>query len=302
MQSSLKPEAVEILSVELLDRHRPVVNQIHQLAGSLGIGLGWHYLLDWVWILDRLGSVSGKRILDAGAGEGLLQWYLAERGAQVISVDRADRVELSLRYRARYHVSAMRPGDLAPAAQVLRRNLRLASSLPQKGLTAVRGMGGMIKSAFPKKAPGRVVIYHEDLRRLALVPDKSLDAVVAVSALEHNTPENLEIVVKELMRTLKPGGLLLATLGAAKEKDWFHQPSQGWCYTEATLKQIFDLDAQVPSNYDRHDELFERLVGCAELRDNLAPFYAESGDNGMPWGKWDPQYQPVGVCKQKSAR
>ena len=37
----------------------------------------------------------------------------------------------------------------------------------------------------------------------------------------------------------------------------------------------------------------------AELRDNLASFYFRSGDNGMPWGKWDPQYQPVGVCKVK---
>ena len=32
----------------------------------------------------------------------------------------------------------------------------------------------------------------------------------------------------------------------------------------------------------------------------LAAFYARSGDNGMPWGKWDPQYQPVGVCKVKN--
>jgi len=41
------------------------------------------------------------------------------------------------------------------------------------------------------------------------------------------------------------------------------------------------------------------LVTCQELRDHLAEFYFLSGDNGMPWGKWDPQYQPVGVCKVK---
>jgi hypothetical protein len=35
------------------------------------------------------------------------------------------------------------------------------------------------------------------------------------------------------------------------------------------------------------------------LRDNLASFYGRSGENGMPWGVWDPRYQPVGVCKVK---
>ena len=49
----------------------------------------------------------------------------------------------------------------------------------------------------------------------------------------------------------------------------------------------------------RHDELLAALRGCAELRDNLAGFYKQSDQNGMPWGIWDPQYQPVGVCKIK---
>jgi hypothetical protein len=107
-------------------------------------------------------------------------------------------------------------------------------------------------------------------------------------------------VVKELMRILKPGGLLLATLGAARDQDWFHEPSHGWNYTDASLRRLFDLSPQAFSNYARHDEFFDALKSCTELRDGLAAFYARSGDNGMPWGKWDPQYQPVGVCKVKN--
>ena len=91
----------------------------------------------------------------------------------------------------------------------------------------------------------------------------------------------------------------IATLGAAKEQDWFHEPSKGWCYTEATLRDIFDLPADCPSNYDRYDELFKSLRNCSELRDNLADFYFKSGNNGMPWGIWDPKYQPVGMVKVK---
>ena len=99
---------------------------------------------------------------------------------------------------------------------------------------------------------------------------------------------------------LRPGGRLIATLGAAKHQDWFHEPSKGWCYTEATLRDIFDLSDDCPSNYEHYDDLFESLRDCAESRDNLADFYSKSGNNGMPRRTWDPKYQPVGVVKVKT--
>ncbi len=113
-----RKERIEILSVSLLDQHRQQVETLKALARSLGIGIGWHYLLDWSWILAMLDDVEGKRILDAGAGEGLLQWYLAGHGAQVISVDRTSRAELSLRFRARYAVRGMTKEDLVAPQQV----------------------------------------------------------------------------------------------------------------------------------------------------------------------------------------
>ena len=146
---------------------------------------------------------------------------------------------------------------------------------------------------------GEVVIYNHELRDLRDLQSESLDAVVAVSALEHNQPDELPVVVRELRRVLRPGGKLIATLGAARDRDWFHEPSHGWCYTEATLRRIFDIGPEVASNYDQYDRLLGELRGCAELRDNLAPFYFKSGDNGMPWGVWDPQYQSVGVVVTK---
>ena len=145
------------------------------------------------------------------------------------------------------------------------------------------------------------MIYNQDLADLVDLPDNSVDAVVAVSALEHNPPENLPRVVRELTRVIKPGGVLLATLCAARDQDWYHTPSAGWCYSAASLRSSFDLAAGTPDNYARYDEFFQALKDCAELRDHLARFYFKSGDNGMPWGQWDPQYQPVGVCKIKPA-
>jgi SAM-dependent methyltransferase len=286
-------DSIEILSVELLDKNRPTVNALKKLARSLGLEFGWHYLLDLAWIIQSLGDVQGKRLIDAGAGTGVLQWYLAQEGAEVLSVDRGSRRDLPLRFRRRFNVQGLRPQDLAPASQVLRQRVRQPGGFPALG----RDLLGLPGAA---RVSGRVILYNQDLKTLADVPDAAVDGVAAVSALEHNTPESLPLVVKELMRVLKPGGLLLATLGAARDQDWFHEPSHGWNYTDATLRRLFDLSPQALSNYGRYDELFDALKNCTELRDGLAEFYARSGDNGMPWGKWDPHYQPVGVCKVKN--
>jgi len=289
-------DQIEILSVELLDQHHSTVLALRRLARSLGLEFGWHYLLDLTWIISLLGPVKGKRILDAGAGTGVLQWYLAEQGAEVISVDRLSRARLPLRFRNRYNVRGLRHHDLLPASKLLRDSFGERTKLRFNLKPQARDLAGW---ADPHRAKGRVIIYNQELQNLYDLADASLDAVVAVSALEHNPPEELPVVAAELLRVLKPEGMLLATLGAARDADWLHVPSQGWCYTEASLRRHFDLPAEALSNYDRYDALFTALRDCADLRDNLASFYYKSGENGMPWGRWDPQYQTVGVCKVK---
>lgn len=292
-------EKVEIPSVELLDLQRDVVNKLWDVSRATRVEPGWHYLLDLIWIVENLGPFDGKQILDAGAGMGLMQWYLIESGAaEVISADRGSRYDLPLVMRSRYKVRGLRNGDLGPAWNVLKGNVSRASGFG-KIVYFLRGLVALVMIALPKRFSGRVLIYNEDLTSMPDIPDNSLDAVVAVSALEHNTPEGLQKVVAEIMRKLKPGGKLLATLCAGKDKDWFHGPSHGWCYTDTTLRRLFDLSEDTPSNYARYDELFNSLKNSAELREKLAKIYFHSGDNGMPWGRWDPQYQPVGVCKIK---
>jgi SAM-dependent methyltransferase len=285
---------LEILSTSLLDQHRPLVQALKKTAASLGLEFGWHYLLDLTWIISQLGELPSKQIMDAGAGTGVMQWYLASQGADATSVDRASRADLPLRFRSRYQVSGQRSTDLHPPGEVLRSQF---SSGQYRA--AARSLGSLLTGWLARKAPGSITIYNQDLRSLTDLPDNSFDAVVAVSSLEHNPPDNLAPVVQEMMRVIKPGGLLLATLGAGRDHDWYHEPSQGWCYTAASLRKAFNLPADTPDNYRDYDELFNQLKNNTELSTNLASFYARSGKNGMPWGKWDPQYQPVGVRKVK---
>lgn len=302
-------DALEILSVDLLDQHRPLVTELASLAEELGIGLGWHYLLDLSWIISRLQSPPAT-VLDAGAGAGILQWYLADRGWKVISVDRVSRGHLPGRFRSRYRVRGLRPKDLArlPSRRKARAR-RLVGEVRrlQRLLTAVRHgyrprlaarvRGG--RRGVPAGS-GEVLIYNQDLRSLADIADGSIDEIVSVSALEHNTPEGLEEVVTELLRVLRPGGRIIATLVASDRNDWYHEPARAWCYSESTMRRIFELAESVSSNYQEYDRLLESLRANTELRANLAAFYYRSGANGMPWGKWDPQYQTLGVCKVKS--
>jgi len=289
-------EKIEILSPTILVDEKYNIDDLKLLANSLGLEFGWHYLLDISWILSQLNSIDSMRILDAGAGTGVLQWYLAENGAEVLSVDRASREYLPARFRFRFRAQGLRESDLAPALTSLRTRTQQTTSAMAALKTMLSETRGMLTIS---RSAGRVVIYNQDLSSMRNIADDTLDAVVAVSALEHNEPDDLPSVVEDLLRVLKPGGLLVATLCAAKEQDWYHEPSRGWCYTADSLRKLFDLSKNTPDNYDRYDELFEALRNCTELSDNLATFYANSGDNGMPWGLWDPQYQPVGVCKIK---
>lgn len=298
----MSSERIEILPVELLDIHRPLVDSFHQLSRELGFDrFGWHYLLDLCWIAAQVEDCRGKTIVDAGAGTGILQWWLAEQGATVISVDRLSRADLPFLFRQRYRVEGLRPGDLQPWSARLRRFLPPRSPRRWKEYPSrLRDAWSLLRiRCEPMPGSGAVWIYTTDLTNLSALEDESVDAVVALSALEHNDPGHLPAVVKELMRVLAPGGKLAATLGAAKDHDWYHEPSQGWCYTASTLRRLFGLPPTCPDNYERYDELFQSLYNCAELRDNLAQFYFESDTNGMPCGIWNPKYQPVGVVKKK---
>jgi len=296
-------DKIEILPVTLLDSERSTVADLQRLAGRMKLEFGWHYLLDLTWIIRQLENVVGKSIIDAGAGTGIMQWYLADQGAKVFSVDRESRAGLPHRFRRHFKVEGLREEDLAPKNVIVGGIAGIKQSSLKKTVSElidiIQTSANQQSDRRDENGTGQVIIYNQDLRNLIDIPANSVDAIVAVSSLEHNSPDGLEQVVSELMRVLKPDCAMYATLGAARDSDWFHAPSKGWCYSEGTLRSTFNLSPKTKSNYDQYDHLFEALQKNKELQENLASFYFNSGDNGMPWGKWDPQYQPVGVRKIK---
>ena len=296
-------DKIEILPVTLLDSERSTVADLQRLAGRMKLEFGWHYLLDLTWIIRQIEDVVGMSIIDAGAGTGIMQWYLADLGAKVFSVDRESRAGLPQRFRRHFKVDGLREEDLAPentlVGSIAGINQRSIKKSVSELIDIIQSSASQKSERYGGDGIGQVIIYNQDLGNLVDIPANSVDAIVAVSSLEHNSLDGLKAVVTELMRVLKPGCALFATLGAARDRDWFHAPSKGWCYSEGTLRSTFDLSLKAKSNYEQYDHLFNALQKNKELQENLAAFYFVSGDNGMPWGNWDPQYQPVGVRKIK---
>ncbi len=293
-------EQIAILDVNLLDSERELVDSFRHLAGKMRIELGWHYLLDLAWIASQLKVLENKWIMDAGAGTGVMQWWLAKQGCKVVSVDRTSRADLSFRFRLAYRVRGFKDGHLKSSGKLLRDRLfDMSEPFVHRLISAGRATAAIVLEGLTPKAKGEVIIYNNNLADLSEFSDSSFDYIVSVSSLEHNEPNVLPEIVEGLMRVLKPGGYLLATLNASNEEDWFHEPSRGWCYTEASLRRAFGLPSHTPSNFNQYNQLFEALLECDELRDSLSPFYFRSGNNGMPWGLWDPKYSPMGVVKVK---
>jgi SAM-dependent methyltransferase len=321
-------QKIEILSLRLFDTHKEEMDTISQCQRYFKMNLGWHYCLDLAWMMREIYRLpQGSLILDAGAGSGLLQFILSDLGYNIISADFMKR-DFSSTYVGRYgrrvhyldsqqqifdnrytkYLKSMHhshdPGALSKRIAWLKQKL-LPKYWP----------GFIDKKAFPRgetsfqtfindhihnKSCGNIYVYQCDLKDMALLPDGMVDGIVSVSALEHNDHNDVERCIGEMLRVTKPSGWLLITVSASQSEDWFHAPSRGWCYSEGTLRRIFRLTGDVYSNFSEKDLLFDEIRKEGNpLHQRLAPVYFSSGDNGMPWGKWRPEYQPVGIVKRK---
>ncbi len=307
---------IQLLSPQLLENYPSYVEEMDDLRLSLGLDIGWHYPLDIIWILTKITLFpESKVILDAGAGKGLLQFLLAERGYQVVSVDFSDR-RMQLPIRLAYPIQTLK-GDTASGEYLGHMNSKYSTESPtitnhlvtlrrgahktRRFLTALSRLPSFFYRRRKQNARvGSILIYWSTILNMHLLEDESVDVVVSLSAIEHLKKIEIEKAVKEFKRVLKPCGAIIITTNAAKDHDWYHEPSMGWCFSEQSLRQIFGVNKNCLSNWDEYDFIEAQIRSSVELQRRLSPSYALSGKNGMPWGIWDPQYIPVGLFIEMS--
>ena len=87
----LRQDEIVLLDESLIHEYPDLAMEVLGFAAKFGKRLGWHYLLDLIWILKGLDISRGMTVLDAGAGNGLLQYVLAHKGCNVISADMTKR-------------------------------------------------------------------------------------------------------------------------------------------------------------------------------------------------------------------
>lgn len=291
---------IELISTNILNQHKKLSGELSVMNKSLALSGGWHYILDWTWTISQMEIMDGKTVLDAGAGIGFLQWYLASRGAHVISVDRSDRTCVPFHLVSQFNVDGLTPADKPLNGSELLNIFNGKTNMAARVKNIVRGILGKLKYSNRAQTTGTVKLYKKDLGALTDIPDNSVDFVVSISALEHNeTINNIKEIVGELYRVLKPGGKMIITLPAAHEADWFFEPAYSWCFTDATIKDIFEFPENTPSNYDQYENIFDGIKNSKDLKNNISWRYYFTRNSGLPRGKWNPQYIPVGVVKIK---
>lgn len=306
-------DKIEILSEALIDEQLPLVSEILATCARLGVMLGWHYILDLSWLLRELEVSPPATVLDAGAGWGVMQFLLADRGYTVLSADmevREPRTQDQRLYRFRSMGSsqAINHDYLKHHGRGLRPGSRLASAVGGVLNTPIRDLPGRVAKRLrgeslgdraqpgPSPPPDRpeITFYRCDLSDMGDLADNSVDAVVSVSALEHNPADKVRGIVEELNRVTRPGGRILVTASGTQQGAMFHEASHSYLLDEAGLREAYGLSSP-ESNYGDVGALWEALKNPRYLHRWLARFYYDGDRNGMPWGVWAPEYLPVGI-------
>lgn len=319
----LPADRFEVLDVSLLEQMEKLREIDHWLR-VFNWPNGWHYDLDIIWILDRIDEIGlpqGATILDAGAGLGILQFILASRGYQVISLDFtlrhipkfskgifkiANRQDTDLGGYDHEYMHFMTYGlrreglgcrlDFRRLVRAVLEPARTAYLATQK-LRNLFNPYYLLERRRDHSGFGPITFLRGTFNAIPL-PEASVDLLVSVSAFEHNKYEDMPASVREFLRVVKPGGTLLVTTSLAKEKDWYFEPSKGWNLTAASLARWFSLPEPDPILYD---ELLGRLRRSQALARRLHPFYRFSAESGLPYGVLEEAgYLPVGVCKRKN--
>jgi ubiquinone/menaquinone biosynthesis C-methylase UbiE len=306
----MKHVEIKLLPCTMINKKNPVLRDIDLLTNGLFMEIGWHYYVDLIWIIQNLQNHDirpGATILDAGAGNGLLQFLLAFYGYNVLSVDFSPRkfnpvvnhlfkikkISSPVEYDHPYisHVKEVKR---------TRNSLKKVCGLFKKGrLNPISSFIIELRMMFSKTRPGVINLFQMDMTNLAMIPTTSVDAVVSISAIEHMQQDEISAAIKEFTRVLKNNCLMIITTSASGSSDWYHQPSQGFCFSYATLSRLFDGNAASTGNFEDYDKVMAGFRNCSALQKRLASDYYLSANNGMPGGVWDPRYVPVGIITTK---
>ena len=193
-----------VISVEEFEqsaRHRQILDEMHAMMGVSAHPLGRHCRmghgrlrraeieggkhLEYPWAVVHGRFEPGMRVLDAGSGRGVLQYYLAQKGCRVSACD-IDGFRSRKFLKLHRFLHRLRLSPAPDLASRLRKNARFF---------------------------GVDVDYHIESMQEISWPDQFFDRVYSISVLEHIQPASEQKrAILQMARVLKPGGLMILTL------------------------------------------------------------------------------------------
>jgi len=258
---------IELLDPDLFQKES-LLNEIHYWLRVLNRPQGWHYDMDILWLfqnLEQAGIKRGSTILDAGAGMGITQFLLAAKGYNVFSLDFTPRVspplasgifnikteyQENLEYKHNY-MGFIKYGDgqygsekeipIKMYERVLKTLNKGPSHVMRRFKARVRKMRNLHMNTIEKTKDhtgfGNIKLIRAAFHDMPL-DDQEVDALVSVSAIEHADPKLMEQNINEMKRVVKKGKpLLITTSATGKNKDWFHEKTQGWCFFKRNINR-----------------------------------------------------------------
>tara|TARA_Y100000589_G_scaffold28724_1_gene23894 strand:- start:20441 stop:21400 length:960 start_codon:yes stop_codon:yes gene_type:complete len=250
----------EILSPKSLFTKSFFLSKIKYWSRVLNRPNGWHYDLDIIWIIEKLNEYDikpGDWILDAGAGQGLLQFILLAKGYNVISYDYSKR---NILFRANKIFNIKNNvKDLDYSHKYMKRIKYSPNKKNSKSLINYFrrcGLKVFLKNIFiwlfnyciylseiffsNKKAYGKLIMYRgafQDLSKL----DIKVNAVVSLSAIEHCDKEEIKFCLDEMYKKLSKGPLIITTSIHDLKDDKYEDFFSSWTFGFDSLLNLFNI-------------------------------------------------------------
>ena len=220
---------------------------------------GWHYDLDHIAIIKRIEALNlpkGSTILDAGAGNGILQYLLASRGYDVISLDFAsrkieanaskifkilncqtDNIEYKHEYMnfIKYHSGINYKFKKITLNKIINVLLRLYKYL-------VSEVYYLIECQKNHDSYGTIKFIRAPFHKIPM-ENYEVDGVVSVSAIEHADIDLFGDNIKELNRIKKKNGFFFLTTSIINSSNTFDEKTKGWCFSIEFIKQKLEIES-----------------------------------------------------------
>ena len=314
-------EKIELFDISLLDDEIKLKEIDHWLK-VLNWNNGWHYDLDIIWVLRHLEKLNiplGATIVDAGAGLGVMQFILASRGYNVISLDFGKReipkyaegifniecIDRDLGDYTHEYMEFMSFGQRSAKEAPIPITSKIKPYIMQPS-KIIHRIGSSIRQRYNPHYLHELRRDHAGYGKITFlrgtfndmpIKDNMADALISISAFEHNTFEDMADSVIEFNRVIKPDAHMMVATSASNEKDWYHEPSKGWNFTQQTLSKLFGVTDNISFDYDL---TLRRIKSCKKFKHRISDYYKYSKESGLPYGDLTKAaYIPVGIIKQK---